>query len=753
MVKRRNVADNVHGLIRCTLFEARILNNAVFNRLHDVYQNSAAYLTWPSTRNKRFEHSLGTMHLAGRLFNKAVENAGQNTLCSFLDLFALEIGNILGDIATNEAAKLLIYADSFTADGRHNLSLTMWSEMHVLSPFQLDDASRQALSAVGCELPATLSLADCPTFLVPGNVADRYLSTYYLLVAGIRLAALMHDVGHPPFSHAVEKALRDLYEEISELNAGCRSKSADAFLDAIDSYFSAGDGSAPHELIGIDLIDMIVGWSVSRLESAHSNSKTAACDCLRLEYYVVGRIAKRILLSEGPFDVLHELISGTVDADRLDYVNRDSLASGLGSDPVRYSRLIDGIMLIEHDGGFRFAFDMKSITTIEAFLKTRYRNYATVIFHHRVVKTEALMTDIVKRLGHDCLSTYLNEGDLEIQGVCETSSQRGDDFGIGEGDYGYYRLPTDISGLWRPFVSSGGQLDETKALRFGQWNDSWFSSMLSGELIRLYDKSAQASQLEMDDKILRDELSELLYSRPAFVSMIKRIEDVDTIDAEFMKLVRDEGGESNEAYFAKLRESLLTRDGEGTASSCAEGGREDVCLPARPTASILLRAFGCSRGMEEFSTLPKSPLNLALLFYDAINVGQCGGEDNEKDFIRRIVGDFCEIKGIPKFFVEFQRPSIGISDDDRTLLYNNLGNPSPINSVSRIRETLNLEEMTAPRFFVFLYVNEYLKRVKTVPSEALQSLKDDFFVYVASQLYDLYSAALEAIGKGVCLPS
>ena len=51
-----------------------------FFRLHDVYQSSTVYMTLPSNRTKRYEHSLGTMHLAGRMFHAALTNAEEKVV-------------------------------------------------------------------------------------------------------------------------------------------------------------------------------------------------------------------------------------------------------------------------------------------------------------------------------------------------------------------------------------------------------------------------------------------------------------------------------------------------------------------------------------------------------------------------------------------------------------------------------------------------------------------------------------------------
>ena len=82
--------DSIHGLILLSEYEKRIISSIGFNRLHDVYQNSTVYLTFPTNRTKRFEHSIGTMKLCSDIFFSSILNATDKNLEKFYDIFEKE---------------------------------------------------------------------------------------------------------------------------------------------------------------------------------------------------------------------------------------------------------------------------------------------------------------------------------------------------------------------------------------------------------------------------------------------------------------------------------------------------------------------------------------------------------------------------------------------------------------------------------------------------------------------------------------
>ena len=59
------IADPIHKFIRFTDLEKKIIDSVVFQRLRRIKQLAGAHLVYPAAQHSRFEHSLGTMHVAG----------------------------------------------------------------------------------------------------------------------------------------------------------------------------------------------------------------------------------------------------------------------------------------------------------------------------------------------------------------------------------------------------------------------------------------------------------------------------------------------------------------------------------------------------------------------------------------------------------------------------------------------------------------------------------------------------------------
>ncbi len=100
-----------------------------------------------------------------------------------------------------------------------------------------------------------------------------------------------------------------------------------------------------------------------------------------------------------PKKFLHQLVSGQLDVDRMDYLTRDSFFTGVSEGVIGYDRIIK--MLTVHDG--ELMVEEKAIYSIEKFLVSRRLMYWQVYLHKTVLSAEMMLVKILERareLGH-----------------------------------------------------------------------------------------------------------------------------------------------------------------------------------------------------------------------------------------------------------------------------------------------------------------------------------------------------------------
>ncbi|MCB0795187.1 MAG: HD domain-containing protein [Flavobacteriales bacterium] len=154
---------------------------------------------------------------------------------------------------------------------------------------------------------------------------------------GARIAILLHDIGHGPFSHTLEHSLVK--------GAGHESISA-MVMDALNTEF---DGKLQ---LGI-----------------------------------------RIFRDQHESRALHQLVSSQLDVDRLDYLNRDSFYTGVSEGVIGGDRIIKMLEIVDD----RLVVEEKAIYSIEKFIVARRLMYWQVYLHKTVVAAELMLIEILRR--------------------------------------------------------------------------------------------------------------------------------------------------------------------------------------------------------------------------------------------------------------------------------------------------------------------------------------------------------------------
>lgn len=502
-----SISDNVHDVIRLSDLEYQIATGPLFGRLHFVNQHSTAFYTWPSLRDQRYEHSVGTMHIAGQMFYYALLNSSTDVIHMMCVTCRKSLHDVL---VTDMTAQLNLPV----ANETNLLFLKRWM---VFVNDCCDMSPQNKLS----EMDLALRAYD---FMVPAcvNGADKLICLY--LAQGIRLAGMLHDLGHPPMSHVCEAALKELREKISKSGADKAAETSE-FTAAFDDYYGRQQGrGALHEIIGNTLSSAVVGRAADEL--AQQSTDQMLQDFLGVSAIV----AELILFDYPPFDSLHSIVSGVIDADRLDYIQRESLDANLGGSALQYGRIIQSVRLVEVNNqrynysSFAFAFPLRIQSTAEEFLRKRVTNYRVLISHHAVVKSELLLKSIIISLAYryfkDVRATKLGRQDAE------------ESYDNGLVSAGAYELPDDISGLWKPLTVDWEDADRL-TLSFGQWNDPWLLALLKREYTKLEMTKSQGS-----DAVLYSQLGEFFSFGTHYATLFRRSSDCAQFRQALMDLVK-----------------------------------------------------------------------------------------------------------------------------------------------------------------------------------------------------------------------
>jgi HD superfamily phosphohydrolase len=329
-MKQNNiVTDTVYGHIPYSKFEEKLLKSKIVNRLLFVSQNALAYFAFPSISTKRYIHSLGTMHVASHMFKNSLINSRLNTREMFLNNAKIEIEKLIKENALKIDIK----------------SLDIYDKTLLGFSFSLDK-----------ELEVT----------------------YLILLQALRLAGLLHDIGHLPFSHQTEYALKRLYFSVKKIEKP--NKEQKKFLKFYEKVTLNGK-IVLHESIASIYIEMLFKHELLELEVKNK-------EVVELYYLIVKNILNNVVTSRFSYATLHDYVASVIDADRIDYINRDLLASGYISNSADFLRVTREAILIEDENGFKLSFMSSGLADIEHLIESRFNLYKKVFYTHSISRLD-----------------------------------------------------------------------------------------------------------------------------------------------------------------------------------------------------------------------------------------------------------------------------------------------------------------------------------------------------------------------------
>jgi HD superfamily phosphohydrolase len=179
-----------------------------------------------------------------------------------------------------------------------------------------------------------------------------------------RIAALLHDVGHYPFSHTFEHALKDHYRS--------------------NALFDQGDEDQTTELE----LGMLLHEEVGSLVIRNDDQLASILGEAGLDLDEITRIITR---SDEP-PKFTNLVSSDLDADRIDYLLRTAAHTGLPYGHVDLDYLLTQIRL---DDEGRICYTAKGMRAAEHLLLSRFFDYAQVSFHKTVAALELVLNEAV----------------------------------------------------------------------------------------------------------------------------------------------------------------------------------------------------------------------------------------------------------------------------------------------------------------------------------------------------------------------
>ena len=211
----------------------------------------------------------------------------------------------------------------------------------------------------------------------------------------VRFGALLHDIGHPPLSHAAEALL----PSIAELKVPGEPRT---------------EGRASHEDMTTKIIlDSALTSVIERVGAPYGIAPK----------HVAALIDDELTIDDDAFaleglDVrpaLHGLVSGELDVDRMDYLLRDSTFAGVNYGRYDLDWLMSNLVMLDDGGLWRAGIHVRALPAFEHFLLARYHMFQMVYFHAKSDIYDAMLREWLREVGDEARFP----ADTEAYALCD----------------------------------------------------------------------------------------------------------------------------------------------------------------------------------------------------------------------------------------------------------------------------------------------------------------------------------------------
>ena len=215
----------------------------------------------------------------------------------------------------------------------------------------------------------------------------------------LRFAALLHDIGHVPLSHVGERVLQDAAEE--KIDAGQRPGKSKEGIDPFafqerswwrlfpDEKYHGGTRTKLHERLSAEMV--LYNEEIDSILSGVKGWKS------RKARKKVRENIARIIVGMDLTNIPTLLLHSELDADRLDYLLRDSFFTGVWYGKIELDYIISRLCIVrDKDGGANLCIENKGLQTVEHYILGRFFLQTQVIFNRKVRLMDLLFVDVMR---------------------------------------------------------------------------------------------------------------------------------------------------------------------------------------------------------------------------------------------------------------------------------------------------------------------------------------------------------------------